>query len=491
MDRSSLHTSSPMPSNYQKGSKDDRFSRYRNGGEAGSGDPTVNREQPHNLEAEEGLLAACLIDGGLEVLTFCIESHITAESFFKNSHKIIFQALLSLYEIGDPIDEIILLEHLRSHGLEEDVGGIAAIYAIQNRIETPAHAKHFAKIVHEKYLLRRLIRTSREAIEACYEQQEDISIFINKIEEEVHTISSGRVSDSATPIKKSLDEAVANIHALLNGREDASGVMSGFRDLDGMTYGFHPGQMVVLAARPSVGKTSLAMNFAEHAVLPDGGREPSAVLVFSLEMTSADLASRLICSRARVDMKRIRDRVVSSEDQRQIAQAVKELNGTPLWIDDSASSTILDLRAKARRIDSKNRLGLIVIDYLQLIRGTDSRAPREQQIADISRGVKGMAKELNIPVVVLSQLNRESERDNRDPRLSDLRESGSIEQDADVVFLLNRPRKRDEEDTVEEDSMTGDVEQIKLIIAKQRNGPVGDVDLSFVRRYTRFENFSR
>ena len=233
------------------------------------------------------------------------------------------------------------------------------------------------------------------------------------------------------------------------------------------------------------------MNFAEHAVLPDGGREPSAVLVFSLEMTSADLASRLICSRARVDMKRIRDRVVSSEDQRQIAQAVKELNGTPLWIDDSASSTILDLRAKARRIDSKNRLGLIVIDYLQLIRGTDSRAPREQQIADISRGVKGMAKELNIPVVVLSQLNRESERDNRDPRLSDLRESGSIEQDADVVFLLNRPRKRDEEDTVEEDSMTGDVEQIKLIIAKQRNGPVGDVDLSFVRRYTRFENFSR
>ncbi|MFP4157208.1 MAG: replicative DNA helicase [Opitutales bacterium] len=480
-----------MPGNYDKGFGGDRYSGRKKRSGPDDADPSILRQQPHSLEAEEGLLAACLIDGGLEVLTYCIESHITAESFFKNSHKLIFQAFLDLYEIGDPIDEIILLEYLRKHGLEEEVGGIAAIYAIQNRIETAAHAKHFAKIVHEKYLLRRLIRTSREAIEGCYEQQEDISIFINKIEEEVHNISGGRVSDSATPIKESLNEAVANIHALLNGRADDTGVMSGFRDLDGMTYGFHPGQMIVLAARPSVGKTSLGMNFAEHAVLPDGGREPSGTLVFSLEMTAADLAMRLICSRARVDMKRIRDRVVSSEDQRQIAQAVKELNGTPLWIDDSASSTILDIRAKARRIDSKNRLGLIVIDYLQLVRGTDSRAPREQQIADISRGVKGMAKELNVPVVVLSQLNRESEKDNRDPRLSDLRESGSIEQDADVVLLLSRPKQKEDDEAVEQGNLPGEVERIKLIIAKQRNGPVGDIDLTFVRRYTRYENFSR
>jgi replicative DNA helicase len=190
-------------------------------------------------------------------------------------------------------------------------------------------------------------------------------------------------------------------------------------------------------------------------------------------------------------MKRIRDRVVSGDDQRQISTAVKELKGTPLWIDDAADSTILDLRAKARRIDAKHRLGLIVIDYLQLIRGTDSRAPREQQIADISRGVKGLAKELNVPVVVLSQLNRESEKDNRDPRLSDLRESGSIEQDADVVFLLSRPKKRDDDESVGEGGLPGDIEHIKLIIAKQRNGPVGDIDLTFIRRYTRYENFAR
>ena len=446
---------------------------------------------PHNIEAEEGLLAACLIDGGLEVITLCIESHIHPECFFKEAHATIFQSLLDLYELGEPIDEIVLFDHLQRKGVHDEVGGLPAIYQIQGRIETPAHAKYYANIVHEKYLLRRLIRTSREATEACYQQQEDISVFIDKIESEIHNISSGRVTKTATPIKESLDDAVSNIHALLNGRDEADGVLSGFRDLDGMTYGFHPGQMIVLAARPSVGKTSLAMNFAEHAILPDGGRKASGVLVFSLEMTAADLSMRLICSRARVDMKRIRDRVISKQDSAEIANTVKELKSTPLWIDDVADSTILDIRAKARRIDAKHRLGLIVIDYLQLIRGTDSRAPREQQIADISRGVKGLAKELNVPVVVLSQLNRESEKDNRDPRLSDLRESGSIEQDADVVFLLNRPKKRDDDESVGEGGLPGDVEHIKLIIAKQRNGPVGDIDLTFVRRYTRYENFAR
>ena len=449
------------------------------------------RVQPHSLEAEEGLLAACLIDGGREILTECIEAKIAPEFFYKTAHEEIFRALLSLYETGDPVDEILLLEYLRKNGLEEEVGGISTIYAIQDRIETPAHARYFAKIVHEKYLLRRLIRTSREAIEACYEQQEDMSAFIEKIEQDIFEISRDRITDAAKPIRESLDEAVADIHALLNGRDDADGVLSGFRDLDGMTYGFHPGQMIVLAARPSVGKTSLAMNFAEHAMIPDGGRKPSGVVVFSLEMTAAQLAMRLICSRARVDMKRIRDRVISKQDSAEIANTVKELKQAPLWIDDGSSSTILDIRAKARRLHTKSPLGLVVVDYLQLIRGTDNRVQREQQIADISRGMKGMAKELNVPVVVLSQLNRESEKENRDPRLSDLRESGSIEQDADVVFLLHRPKKRDEDESVEEGGLPGDVEHIKLIIAKQRNGPVGEVDLTFVRRYTRYENFQR
>ena len=449
------------------------------------------RVQPHSIEAEEGLLASCLIDGGREVLTECIEAKILPDFFYKAAHQEIYRALLGLYETGDPIDEIILFERLKKDGKHEEVGGIAAIYAIQDRIQTSAHSRFFAKIVHEKYLLRRLIRTSREAIEACYEQQEDISTFIEKIEQDIHMISTGRVTEGAIPIKESLNQAVTNIKALLDGKDEIDGVLSGFRDLDGMTYGFHPGQMIVLAARPSVGKTSLAMNFAEHAMIPDGGRKPAGVLVFSLEMTAADLAMRLICSRARVDMKRIRDRVVSGQDQREIAQSVKELEQAPLWIDDASNSTILDVRAKARRVDTKHRLGLIVIDYLQLIRGADPRVPREQQIADISRGVKGMAKELEVPVVVLSQLNRDSEKENRDPRLSDLRESGSIEQDADVVMILHRPKARDDDEGVQESGMPGDVEHIKLIIAKQRNGPIGDIDLTFVRRYTRYENFHR
>lgn len=479
-----------MPSDSSSSFGRDSGRKFKGRGKSSSPDGDI-RVQPHNLEAEEGLLAACLIDGGREILTECIEAKIAPEFFYKSAHEEIFRALLSLYETGDPVDEILLLEYLRKNGLEEEVGGISTIYAIQDRIETPAHARYFAKIVHEKYLLRRLIRTSREAIEACYEQQEDMSAFIEKIEQDIFEISRDRITDAAKPIRESLDEAVADIHALLNGRDDADGVLSGFRDLDGMTYGFHPGQMIVLAARPSVGKTSLAMNFAEHAMIPDGGRKPSGVVVFSLEMTAAQLAMRLICSRARVDMKRIRDRVISKQDSAEIANTVKELKQAPLWIDDGSSSTILDIRAKARRLHTKSPLGLVVVDYLQLIRGTDNRVQREQQIADISRGMKGMAKELNVPVVVLSQLNRESEKENRDPRLSDLRESGSIEQDADVVFLLHRPKKRDEDESVDEGGLPGDVEHIKLIIAKQRNGPVGEVDLTFVRRYTRYENFKR
>jgi replicative DNA helicase len=209
-------------------------------------------------------------------------------------------------------------------------------------------------------------------------------------------------------------------------------------------------------------------------------------------MTAAQLAMRLICSRARVDMKRIRDRVISKQDSAEIATTVKELKEAPLWIDDASNSTILDLRAKARRLHTKSPLGLVIVDYLQLIRGTDNRVQREQQIADISRGIKGMAKELGVPVVVLSQLNRESEKENRDPRISDLRESGSIEQDADVVLLLHRPKRSDDEDEgLGENRLPGDVEHIKLIIAKQRNGPIGDIDLTFVRRYTRYENFRR
>ena len=447
------------------------------------------RVQPHNLEAEEGLLAACLIDGGRDVITDCIEKKVTPDCFFKPSHQIIYEALLELYQIGNPIDEILLFEHLKKTGQDEEIGGISGIYAIQNRIQTAVHARYFAKIVHEKYLLRRMIRTSRETIDACYEQQEDIETFVERIEQSVFEISQDRVTEGAQSIRDTVDKAVGDIKDLRDNKL-SQGVFSGFKDLDGLTYGFHPGEMIVVAARPSVGKTSLAMNFAEHAILPNGGRESAGVLVFSLEMTSAQLTTRLMCSRSRVDLRRIRDRVASTKDIGAIMQAGMELKETALWIDDDSNASILDIRAKARRIHTKNKLGLVIIDYLQLIRGADPRVVREQQIADISRGVKSMAKELNVPVVVLSQLNRESERENRNPRLSDLRESGSIEQDADVVLMLHRPKNK-EDDDFDPSAQPGEVEHIKLIVAKQRNGPVGEIDLTFMRRYTRYENFQR
>ena len=448
----------------------------------------LTRVQPHSLEAEEGLIAACLIDGGRDILSDCIERKISPDCFYKPTHEILYAALLELYQTGDPIDEILLFEHLKKTGKDEAVGGIAAIYAIKDRIQTTVHSRYFAKIVHEKYLLRRMIRTSRETIDACYQQQEDIEVFIEKIEQSIFEISQDRITDGAQPLKQAVEKAELNIQSILTGKQD-HGVDSGFRDLDGLTYGFHPGEMIVLAARPSVGKTSLAMNFAEHAILPQGSRSAVGVLVFSLEMTSAQLATRMMCGRARVDFKRIRDKVASKQDVNSLVQAGVEFKKAPLWIDDASNSSILDIRAKARRIHAKEPLGMIIIDYLQLIRGTDARVQREQQIAEISRGVKGMAKELDIPVVVLSQLNRDSERENRSPRLSDLRESGSIEQDADVVMMLHRPKKKDENDF--ENGNFGDVEHIKLILAKQRNGPVGEIDLAFVRRYTRYENFHK
>lgn len=467
-------------------------SNYRDSSPSAKSKPSseleLTRVQPHSLEAEEGLLAACLIDGGRDILSDCIERKISPECFYKPTHEILYSALLELYQTGDPIDEILLFEYLKKTGKDEAVGGITAIYAIKDRIQTAVHSRYFAKIVHEKYLLRRMIRTSRETIDACYQQQEDIEVFIEKIEQSIFEISQDRITDGAQPLKQAVEKAELNIQSILTGKQD-HGVDSGFRDLDGLTYGFHPGEMIVLAARPSVGKTSLAMNFAEHAIIPQGNRKSVGVLVFSLEMTSAQLATRMMCGRARVDFKRIRDKVASKQDVNALVQAGLEFKKAPLWIDDASNSSILDIRAKARRIHSKDPLGLIIIDYLQLIRGTDARVQREQQIAEISRGVKGMAKELDIPVVVLSQLNRDSERENRSPRLSDLRESGSIEQDADVVMMLHRPKKKDEDDF--ENANFGDVEHIKLILAKQRNGPVGEIDLAFIRRYTRYENFHK
>ncbi len=457
-----------------------------------NGDPTAPRgtqlelrEPPRNIDAEQGVLASCILDTTGEVLNICLAAKLRPEYFTTPANQIIYQALIDLYSLGRPVDEIILADRLQSENKLEEIGGQAYLVELTNRIDTPAHARHWLEIVREKYFYRQIIRTSTWAIEEAYKPQENLDHYLEKIESTFFAISQDRISDSAQALSESVDDAMAMVQRMLQNRGQVSGVPSGFKDLDQMTFGFHPAEMIVIAARPSMGKTSIALNMAEAAILPKSGT-PSATLLFSLEMSADQLAMRLLCAHARVDMQKMKAGFIAAEAQQELARSAKLLKNAPLWIDASANLNILELRAKARRVHSQHTLGLIIVDYLQLVSGTDNRVQREQQIAEISRGMKAMAKELKVPVIVLSQLNRESEKEKRQPRLSDLRESGSIEQDADVVLLLSRPKESATED---EDRSLTSVKR-ELIVAKNRNGPVGEVPLMFVRNITRYENFS-
>lgn len=452
---------------------------------ASVGASITTRIPPHNMDAEQALLACCLLEGGQESMTACIEAKVDASSFFKPAHQVLFQTFLELYSKGTPIDEIIICDTLKSKGRLEEIGNIAYIHEITNRIDTTAHLPFYIERVKDLSLLRKLIATSAKTIEQAYQTQDDLKNFLEQVEQDIFKISENRITDAAKPIRVSVDNAVQLIQNLMHRKGELTGVSSGFIDLDKMTFGLHPQEMIVVAARPSMGKTSLALNIAEAAVLHKDPTKRVPTLFFSLEMSAEQLALRLLCGRARVDMQKLRDGFVDREAQSELARVSKELRDAPLWIDDVAQASILEMRAKARRLHSQKRLGLIIVDYLQLVSGTDTRVPREQQIAEISRGVKAMSKELNLPVIVLSQLNRESEKEKRQPKLSDLRESGSIEQDADLVLLLSKKK-----DTDDEEDMASGVVLRDLIVAKQRNGPVGFITLAFNRKLTRFENYT-
>jgi len=478
----------PTKTTSKTASQNKRTSSRESYGRSGGSPPSVlARTAPNNIEAEEGLIASCILDGGQEVMTSCIEAKLEVDAFFKPAHQIIYAALLELYEEGSEVDEIILVNKLQNQSNLEVVGGFAAISNLTNRIDTTAHARFWMEIVREKWMLRRLIKTAGHVVQQCYEEPEGLEHFLEDVEQEIFKISQDRVTDSAQPVKHSIDSAVNLVTKMLEHRGEMGAVPSGLIDLDRLTFGFHKQEMIVLAARPSLGKTAMALNIAESAVMAQGDEtEPVPTLFFSVEMSAQQLALRLLCGRARVNLKGVREGFLSKEHQRALAKAANELKNAPLWIDDSGNLTILELRAKARRVHTRRKLGLVVIDYLQLLSGTDTRVQREQQISEISRGIKAMAKELDLPVLVLSQLNRDAERERRDPRLSDLRESGSIEQDADVVLLLTCPRPEKGEST----DLPQATRERNLYIAKQRNGPVGKIPLTFIHEYTRFENYS-
>jgi len=446
--------------------------------------PAAGRGMPHSVEAEEYLLSCCLIDGA-DVVARCLEARITQDSFYVPAHGIIFEKLQDLYSRQVPIDVAVLGEELKTAKQLDSIGGYAFLTRVSGSIPTTAQAGYFIERVREQHLLREIIRSATGAVEECFNFTGGIDEFVDQVEAKIFAVTQSRVSEGAKPMSVPTKEAMNVVHKMMMKKGEMTGAPSGFHDLDRLTFGFQRAEMIVLAARPSMGKTSFALNIAEAATLPKRGL-PFTTLIFSLEMSGAQLALRMLCSRARVKMQALRDGLLSrnGDEQQLLVAAADEFSKAPLFIDDSSNLSIMQLRAKARRLHARSKLGLIIVDYLQLLSPIDSKVPREQQVAEASRGLKSLAKELDVPVIVLSQLNRSSEKENRAPKLADLRESGSIEQDADVVLMLARPKDADEKFQVAADSA-------ELIVAKQRNGPVGELRLTFLRDITRFENYTQ
>ena len=485
-----------MPTLGSSSSKEKSVNRY-------AGDDTKRKSSvkdtiegkplPSNLDAEQGLLAACIMDTSGEVMGRCAEQAIGADHFYHLNHQIIFEALLELNSDNKAADEILLAEKLESRKQLDQVGGQNALFELTSRIDTTAHATYWLEIVKEKALLRRCIYVAFEIIDGANNLQGEVDDFLSGMEQRVCELGDDQNSRSSLHFREPIQKAMGEIQKMLS-KEEADGLLTGYKDLDNLTNGLKSAEMVVIAARPSVGKTSLAMNIVENIAFSHKYiNNPKNTLVFSLEMSASSLAMRLICGKAKVNMNDLRKCFVAKNYAEKLNEISHQFQQAPIWVDDTSGLSINQIRAKARRVKSRNGLSLIVVDYLQLISGDRYSSSRENEISVISRGLKSMAKELEVPVIVLSQLNRDSEKEKRDPRLSDLRESGSIEQDADIVMLLGKQRKGEDirESDIsqgERDSQGEDFEPIKLILAKQRNGPTGYVNLAFVRKYTKFES---
>lgn len=410
-----------------------------------------------------------------------------AEVFYDLRHQTIYSALLEMYDAREAIDLITLQQRLKDKNLLEQVGGIAYLSTLPDTVPSAANLSYYLDFVQEKFLLRKMIHTCTDVVGRVYDFEGEVDALMDEVERDILRISEARVATEDNKIKTLVDSAIGTIENYFNRQGQLNGIATGFADLDKMTDGLHGGEMVVIAARPSMGKTSLAMNMVEQVVL----NQKLPVGVFSLEMTAESLVLRVLCSHAKVNLRNIREGFMSEHDFPKLTSAAGKLANAPLFIDDSSGLSILQLRAKARRMWQQYGIKLFVVDYLQLLHSTSRRSQdnRQQEIADISSGIKALAKELNVPVIVLSQLNRELERDkNRKPRLSDLRESGAIEQDADVVGLLYKPSSDDEDAPVADEP---DGIPVNLLIAKQRNGPTGDVNLTFLKQFTRFENAAK
>ena len=431
------------------------------------------RSLPHSIEAEQSIIGAMIIDKNAIVK---VAEKLKEEDFYRDGHKIIYRAIFEMFKNDMAVDLVTLLEYLKSTDMLEKSGGVAYITEVSSSVLTTANLSSYIEIVEQKSILRKLIKASTKIIEDSYNKQTEVQDVLDSAEKKIFDISENRTNNDFEPLKDVLERGFLEIERLYNNKGEITGIGSGITDLDAKTSGFQKGDMVLIAARPSMGKTTFALNIAEHAAL----REGKSVVIFSLEMSKEQLAYKLLCSEANVDMLKLRTGALEDKDWENIARATGPLSKAKIYIDDTAGVTVMEMRSKCRRIKMEYGIDLILIDYLQLMSGSNSES-RQQEVSEISRSIKALAKEMECPVIALSQLSRAPEqRADHRPMLSDLRESGSIEQDADIVMFLYRDEYYNKE--------TEDKNIAECILAKQRNGPVGTVKMAFIGALSKFGN---
>ncbi len=431
------------------------------------------RSLPQSIEAEQSVLGSMITDKNAVVEAI---EKLEENDFYRDGHKVIFKTISEMFKDDMPVDLVTLLERLKSTEKLEKAGGVTYVSELSSSLLTTINLSAYIKIVKEKSILRKLIKASTSIIEDSYNKQGEVEEVLEGAEKKIFDIAEKRTTSDFEPLNVVLERGFLEIERLFNNKGEITGVGSGFVDLDAKTSGFQKGDMVLIAARPSMGKTTFALNIAEHAAL----REGKSVVVFSLEMSKEQLAYKLLCSEANVDMLKLRTGALDDKDWENIARATGPLSKAKIYIDDTAGVTVMEMRSKCRRLKLEYGIDLIVIDYLQLMSGSSNES-RQQEVSEISRSIKALAKEMECPVIALSQLSRAPEqRADHRPMLSDLRESGSIEQDADLVMFLYRDEYYNKE--------TEDTNIAECIIAKQRNGPVGTVKLAWLGQYSKFGN---
>ena len=444
------------------------------------------RVPPQSIEAEQSVLGAMLIDK--EAIAKVTEV-LNADDFYREAHRVIFTAMLELYNKNEAVDLITVTDILRRDNKLEDIGGIAYITSLANIVLTAANVRYHADIVAEKSVLRQLVKVSTEIAAMGYEANDEVGVLLDTAESRILEISNRKKKADFTPISAVLMDSVQSIEKLLNNKGGLTGIPTGFNDLDKLTSGLHPSDFIILAARPSMGKTALALNIVQNVALRAHkrvGGDPRSVAFFSLEMSKEQLVNRMLCAEASIDSQRLRIGEMSDKDWDALWAACDTMSKAKIYIDDTAGITVMDMRSRARRLKAEHGLDLIVVDYLQLMQGSGKRntsGDRQQEVSEISRSLKALARELDVPVLALSQLSRGVEaRQVKRPMLSDLRESGSLEQDADIVAFLYR-----------EDYYNPETENkhTELIIAKHRNGPVDTVNLFFHKQFTKFVGFTK